>query len=88
MIVVFFKVDFFSASATTKKAMLHMVVSCCVVLCCVVLCCVVLCFPAALSDSRSREGKELVMAACPIHAAIFSGKTRSDEEAVGVKKSG
>ena len=75
-------------------------------------CCVVLCFPAALSDSRSREGKELVMAASPIyaaifsalvgklgelvgelgslpiHAAIFSGKTRSDEEAVGVKKSG
>ena len=78
MIVVFFKVDFFPASATTKKAMLHMVVSCCVVLC----------FPAALSDSRSREGKELVMGASPIHAAIFSGKTRSDEEAVGVKKSG
>ena len=53
MIVVFFKVDFFPASATAKKAMLHMVVSCCVVLC----------FPAALSDSRSREGKELVMGA-------------------------
>ena len=53
----------------------------------VVLCCVVLCFPAALSDSRSREGKELVMGTCPIHAAIFSGKARSDEEAVGVKKS-
>ena len=71
-------VEFFPFLQQRKKQ--RSIWLCCVVLCCVVLCCVVLCFPAALSDSSSREGKELVMGACPIHAAIFSGKTRSDEK--------
>ena len=75
MNVVYFKYRIFSASVTKSSAPYG-----CVVLCSFVFPC------TALSDSSSREGKELVMGACPIHAAIFSGKTRSDKEAVGVKK--
>ena len=53
---------------------------------CVVLCSIV--FPCSVVWLEESWGKELVMGACTIHAAIFSGKARSDEEAVGVKKSG